>query len=292
MKRGFTLIELAVVLVILALLTHLAVREFGTVLQGKMHKLADQQLESIRSAVWQTQASDEPSGFLVDMGRLPLAQTETNTWGRTVFTLSELWKRPAGVPAFALRPAMASNLVSGVDAALADSSVLIPCGWRGPYLHLPFGRDRLLDPWGNPMETPDDAGYARLQSTNQMAVAAGAPVDAVAHWGSDARPDSSVTPPDDTARDSICPLVPGSLSNTLFTTVVFPEATTGELRWYMPCGGAITGAVATATSSSTFVCSGVAPGVCTLVVRIGSVNRLVERVVVPPGGRAVQLVVH
>lgn len=297
MKKGFTLIELVVVLMILALLTHLAVREFAKVQQSKLHQFADKQLEAVRTAVWQPQISDEPVGFLVDMGRLPIAREETNKWGRTVLTLSELWKRPPDIREFALRAATESNFVAGVSAELVDSSILIPCGWRGPYLHLPFGRDRLLDPWGNPMETPDDAGFSRLATTNGAAAVVGRAIGGVRHFGSDARPNSAVTPADEFARDGEISLIPGGMSNQLFVTVSFPDSVEGadlSLSWYMPCGGAITGAVVKTTgvgSSATFICEGLPPGVCTLVVKETS-RRAVERVVVPPGGRAVQMKIH
>lgn len=306
MKRAFTLIELVVVLAIMALLTHLAVREAGSLRRDRLRAAADGQLETIRDAVWKDGDCGEPTGFLVDMGRLPRAQAATNESGLAVATLSELWRRPAGVPEFALRHASATNLVVSEElrGRLADTSVCVPCGWRGPYLRMPFGRDRLLDPWGNPVETPDDAGFSRLMSPGGAAAAADALVGRVAHFGADARPDESVEPPDDAARDAAAGLLPpGGLSNPLVVTAAFmdgdgPRIPAGavECRWYMPCGGAITGDVATAEASSTafrtFEFEGLPPGVCTLVVRESGVNRAVERVVVPPGGRQLDVKVR
>lgn len=299
MKRAFTLVELVVVLAILALLTHLAVREAWNVRRDRLRTAADEQLAAVRDAVWKFGDCGEPTGFLVDMGRLPRAQTTTNEANVAVATLSELWRKPSGVLEFALRHASTTNLVvpSETKSRLADLSIRVPCGWRGPYLRMPFGKGRLLDPWGNPVETPDDAGFSRLMSVDGVAVALDGLVGRVGHFGADARPDESVEPPDDAARDATVDLVPsGGFSNPLVVTASFmdgdgPRIPSGvvECRWYMPCGGAITGDVATAEASSTafrtFEFDGLPPGVCTVVVRESGVNRAVERVVVPPGGR-------
>lgn len=300
---GFTLIELVVVLVILSLLAHLAVREMGKVQFARMHRQAERQLEEIRDAVWHQGAEDGPTGFLVDLGRLPQAVEATNETGRAVLNLSELWQRPAKVAEFALRPASAANLQvpESVKSDLSDESVRVPCGWRGPYLRLPFGRDRLLDPWGNPFETPDDAGFARLTAAADAAVKAGEPVLGVRHLGADARPDDQVTPAASADRDGAVALAPvGGMVNALAVNVNFVNATgptgvDGEVRcrWYMPCGSAITGDVAkvelTGAAFAAFNFAGLPPGRCTLVVDVGGKPRARELVWLPPGGREVQL---
>lgn len=301
MKGGFTLIELVVVLLILALLTHLAVRELGAVQRAKMRATAERQLEEVCEAVWRARPGEEPTGFLVDMGRLPRAVAATNASDRVAATLSELWKRPADVEPFALRAAVVSNLAAGVSREIADASVKIPCGWRGPYLRLPFGHDRLLDPWGNPFETPDDAGFARLVGTNGVAAAEGNAVLRVRQWGADGRPDDAVEPADAADRDAEVELLSEDrLANPLVVHLSFVEGTApkvvaaGEVRcrWYMPrgaqiVGGAWTNAVAAAAATAEF--ADLPPGVCTLVVQTGAAGgaRAVERIVVPPGGRVV-----
>ncbi len=302
--RGFTLIELVVVLVILALLTHLAVREMGKVQASHRRRQADRQLEEVRAAVWAREPGGAASGFLMDLGRLPRAVPATNEAGRVVQTLAELWQRPAGVAPFALRTAAATNLVvpASVQTALADETVVVPCGWRGPYLRLPFGRTRLLDAWGNPFETRDDAGFVRLfTSAGEPAAQEGDAIGRVRHLGADARPDDRITPSSEAARDGVVDfLPPGGRINPLAVTAQFVNGAgpvgidgTVRCRWYMPCGGAITGDVATVTltegSFATFSFNGLPPGACTLVVDVGGRKRAQETVEVPPGGRTVQM---
>lgn len=138
MKNGFTLLEMTVVVFVLALMTHLAVRELGRFRETKQLASADRQLEEVRAAA---------ASFLDDVGRLPRWTAETNGAGEVTWTLSELWRRPLGLRA---------------RGAVEKEGVSLAVGWGGPYLRLPFGRDRLLDPWGNPMERTDTAGLTRL----------------------------------------------------------------------------------------------------------------------------------
>lgn len=301
---GFTLIELVVVLLILSLLTSLAVRELGHLRGTRQHAAAVRQLDELQSAVWQETPGAEASGFFADTGRLPRALAETNELGRTVLTLAELWRRPSSLPPFALRRAVASNLVcaASVKSTLADESVIVPCGWRGPYLRLPTGRTRLLDPWGNPLESPDDAGYARLFSASNTAAREGRAVRAVAHFGADARPDTQLTPADESQRDGRVDFSPRT-ANPLAVEVTFidasgPTTVTGNVRcrWYMPCGGAITGDVAqvslTQSANATFSFEGLPQGECALVIDVGGEAKLRERVRIPSGGRVANVKVR
>jgi prepilin-type N-terminal cleavage/methylation domain-containing protein len=128
---GFTLLELVVVLAILAVLTTLAVREVGFVEEQRRFETAQDSLQSIRDAILGAPAdraadgSRTIAGFVADMGRLPSA-------------LTDLWVNPDPSATFGIRP------------AAADSLVLVPGGWRGPYVRLPIGATGLLDGWGNP----------------------------------------------------------------------------------------------------------------------------------------------
>jgi prepilin-type N-terminal cleavage/methylation domain-containing protein len=157
---GFTLLELIVVLAILAVITTLATREIGHV-QDHEHYLASRRgLEAIESAIIGSPEDRMPdgsrviSGFVADMGRLP----KTVMIGPGTNSLSELWANP-GV-SFDIRSAVQSN---GIAATLEDAQILVPCGWRGPYLRLALGDDTVRDGWGNPYISPDASGYARLR---------------------------------------------------------------------------------------------------------------------------------
>ncbi len=133
MGKGFTLVEMVVVLVLMAALAHLAVAEFGRLRESRLSDAADRQLAELRDAVWSLGEGGEPRGFLADMGRLPRR-------------LDELWAQPPDARRFA---------VTNVTGAIH-----VPTGWRGPYLRLPVGKDALFDPWGNDFGmVTNDAGF-------------------------------------------------------------------------------------------------------------------------------------
>ena len=304
MKRGFTLIELSVVLAILALVTNLAVREMSALRQSRASSSAATQLSELGDAVWRERPGEEPSGFLADLGRLPRATAFTGTTGRVSATLGELWRRPSGVGAYSLRRAVAGNLAvpAAEVASLADGDVAIACGWRGPYLRLPPGRDRLFDPWGNPMENRDDAGYDRLFDIAGNPSPIGGEVAAARHLGSDARADADMPPAISSAIDASVAFVKAAPSGTLAVSVSFrgpdgPCAISGDVvcRWYAPCGSAITGAVSRLTVESAPVASfslGPGPaGNAVVAIDVGGECRARKRLAVPPGGRAVEIVV-
>lgn len=146
MRGAFTLIELVVVIAVIAIVTHLAVREFADVREQKLRAAADEQLEEIRQA-----ASD----YLSDMGEV---LSTTNG------TLDALWRLPAGAKPYAV--------------VKTGDGVYVGAGWRGPYLRIPFGRSRLYDPWGNAVEWHDGDRFVRLAITNEV-------IFEVAHYGRD-----------------------------------------------------------------------------------------------------------
>lgn len=192
---AFTLLELVVVLAILATLTALAVRSLDGVGDQRRFEAAQRGLEELEFAVLGSpddRAADGTrtvGGFVADMGRLP------RTSGTAELTLRELWENP-GTP-FDVRPAVVAQ---GVVASDEDAQVLVPGGWRGPYLRLPIGTTTLLDGWGNPVSSPptaspanpDTTGYARLRDAGDNPITtAGPEIRIVRHLGANGRADNT-----------------------------------------------------------------------------------------------------
>lgn len=290
-RHGFTLIELAIVLAIIAVLTHLAVSETGRWRSSRLREASNRGLAEIRESVLGSDFERDAdgvrirSGFLADMGRLP--QAMTNAEGR--LTLAELWSCPSPADAYAVRPATADNLLTN-DAAEADSDVWVPCGWRGPYLRLSLGRTRLLDGWGNAYEVPDDARFRTrlLAASNHVITAAGTPVALVRHLGADGIPDSVQAPGsagdadlsvalDEAAEASLTVTVSAYSSDGVPAAGTF----TSTARVYGPRGGRIQ--VCKATGSGTVSLSGLTPGLRLLRVECNGRKGAVRSLVLQPG---------
>ena len=155
-RAGFTLFELVVVLAILAVVTTLAIRSLDGLEDQSRYEKNVRGFEELSAAVLGTpddRAADGTrtvSGFVADMGRLPKAVAD----GNGNLTLAELWLSPGTTPEekenfkFNVRQAIANNCTPDI---LADSEVVVPGGWRGPYLRLSLGPANWLDGWGNPM---------------------------------------------------------------------------------------------------------------------------------------------
>ena len=128
-RAGFTLLELAIVLVILGVLTAVATREIDKVQAQQRFEASQRGLETICEAVWGSpddRAADGSriqSGFVADLGRLPDFAGEG---------LAELWANRTG-RAYEVQP------------TAADADVLVAGGWRGPYARLPVGEEELRD---------------------------------------------------------------------------------------------------------------------------------------------------
>lgn len=261
MKKAFTLVELVVVLSVIAVLTHLAVRELSHFRNGRLVKAADAQLEDIRNSVYFREARGEVGGFLADMGRMPRLSDGS---------LAELWSLPKGAKPFAVREASGANLCNGV---VSTPGVYVPTGWKGPYIRLRVGKTRLFDPWGNQIETEDSAALQRLWSSNGF-------VTAVSHYGPKARAE-------DERRLSILPQ--GGSSSRLFVTSLSLSSTKTDdmqYRWYAPADGLVTGAVVNATCPGTAVIEGLTPGLRVLWDSVTGAARLVE---VKPGDNMISV---
>lgn len=235
MKKGFTLLEMTVVMAVIALAAHLAVRELGRYRDSERIKAADRQLEDIRSAAL---------AFFEDVGRLPRPNVETNADGEVCWTLSELWRKPASLKE---------------RRHIETEGVHLAAGWDGPYLRLPFGGDRLLDPWGNPMELFDSAGLRRLWLDKDRSVTN------VCHYGSLAQ---------ETERRSISLLPDGGRTATLIISVnagSFGGAV--KCAWYGAFENSVTNAAqAQAAAGEQFVFEEVPCGTKFIKVTAGSVT--------------------
>ena len=141
--NGFTLLELVVVLAILVIVTSIATREIGQVQDQQRYQATQRGLRELEDAIFGSPTDRAPDGsllaggFVSDMGRTP------HVVGSTELELQELWVDP-GI-AFDVRPATLANGVTN-----EDPQVLVPCGWRGPYVRLSSGATNLCDGYGNP----------------------------------------------------------------------------------------------------------------------------------------------
>lgn len=191
---AFTLLELVVVLAILSVVTALAVRALDRVEDQRRYEAAQRSFEELEAAIVGSpddRAADGTrtlGGFVADMGRLPRAVGSTN------LSLAELLESP-GVT-YDIRPAIQLH---GVPLASEDPQVLVPGGWRGPYLRLPTGTTTLLDAWGNPMTSPamvnppapETTGYARLRDAGDNPITtAGQEVRIIRHLGANGKADA------------------------------------------------------------------------------------------------------
>jgi len=138
--RGFTLIELVLVLVILAILASAAMNMVDIQVDQTRFESTQQTLQAIEHAVLgidHARAADGSravSGFVADCGRLP-------------HSLEELYIHPT-----ALAPAFGSSPPDG------DNQVIATGGWNGPYLQLAIGATSLPDGWAAGLEPHNSDG--------------------------------------------------------------------------------------------------------------------------------------
>lgn len=159
--RGFTLLEMVVVLAILALLATVAVRSLDGQLDQSKYDATIIGMQNIQDAVIGSANQRAPdgtrliTGFAADMGRLPKA-TQVTVGGVAQLQLQELWDNPNGLAPFGIKQAIPANIANPVAGVAPigdeDDTVFVPCGWRGPYLRLNIGQTTLADGWGNPFE--------------------------------------------------------------------------------------------------------------------------------------------
>ena len=160
-SRGFTLVEMLVVLAILVALASIAVTSLEGVQDQARNDATQRGMQSIEDAVLGQQNLHTPdgvpviTGFVADIGRLPKAAIKTVN-GVSQTQPQELWDNPYGLAAFGIKQAVIGNIPTGTAGTAPtgdeDSEVYVPCGWRGPYLRLGIGQSALADGWGNPFE--------------------------------------------------------------------------------------------------------------------------------------------
>lgn len=138
LKNGFTLVEMAVVMAILAVLTFVALRSTTGIADRTRHEQTRRILSEVEEAIIGKQgagANDSiPYSYISDMGAPPSAQPAPAE-------LMDLWLMPAG--------AIANQIITDP----IDPNVRLSSGWRGPYLQLPPGSLHLNDGFGNILKT-------------------------------------------------------------------------------------------------------------------------------------------
>lgn len=164
-RAGFTLVEMVVVLLILALLTVAAVQSLSPVADQARYDATSRTLQQLNEAMLGTdglrQSDGTPliTGFVADVGRVPVLQ------GANAETqLSQLWDSTS-----TLATSFPFQTRIGPAAPTDYSAVRLPCGWRGPYLQFGVGVTDLRDGWANPFTlTADGSDNLRMVSWNAV----------------------------------------------------------------------------------------------------------------------------
>ena len=150
-RNALTLLELLVVLVILAIVATVAVNSLQPRVESTRFDQTRRLLETIHEASMglrgsrQTDGTPLVSGFVADVGRLPRPDPLWSAESETGMELQELWNSNCK-----LATDYPFRFRSGPSSPKDYSQIQIPCGWRGPYLHLPIGMTRVTDSWGRP----------------------------------------------------------------------------------------------------------------------------------------------
>jgi len=151
-SRGFTLLELVVVVAVLALVANLATEYLVRVTDQNRYEASRERLEKLRYAIIgddSRTSNGQPDlvGFVHDMGRLPIE-------------LAELYREPRDCD-----PDTSGDQVCG---ATFDAKLGRTVGWRGPYLS---EQDAQRDGWGNRWDY--DAHSGRILSVGADGVPGG-----------------------------------------------------------------------------------------------------------------------
>ncbi|WP_036297355.1 prepilin-type N-terminal cleavage/methylation domain-containing protein [Methylobacter marinus] len=155
--RGFTLLEMTVVLLLMTLLASVAIRETNGLSFQVRYEQTRERLERIREAILGNprqiiNGQQAVSGFVADMGRLPknlhelleqhFCSDRTYSTQTTCEAADKLWKT---------QPSWQPHAASGLWS-----------GWRGPYLNISgsaLAEDAFVDGWGNEAAAKTDQNY-------------------------------------------------------------------------------------------------------------------------------------
>ncbi len=179
MQRGFTLVELVLVLIILAILATAALNMVEVQVDQTRFETTQTTLRKCENSIYVEKTNPDgtttQSGYFVDMGGVPIATPELDAAGNDILTVRSLWQMPPGVLTYANRPvedlpAVVANTDNDLDGnsdgedddldgdpVNGDRDVIIGTGWRGPYLVLPIGADEITDAWANVLVSYVDA---------------------------------------------------------------------------------------------------------------------------------------
>jgi prepilin-type N-terminal cleavage/methylation domain-containing protein len=146
--RGFTLIEMLVVITILAVLTTIAVRSLGPVEEKARHEATERTLNQVRDAVVTTDKS-AVAGFIADTGRVPTSIADLSG---LVSPTNGLVVQPADLPAYGVLQVQSGPDWNGsnwtMTTGTTGSYFSLNHGWHGPYLQTAAATGDVVDGWG------------------------------------------------------------------------------------------------------------------------------------------------
>ena len=157
-RRGFTLLEMLVVLALLAALTIVAVQSLEPVAQQSRATATQRAIDELRAALLSVQQSGGQtvvSGFVADLGRLPDLSSPQALYNDLMLG--------GGLP-----PAQNFTITTGTSGATAT----VAAGWRGPYLRTAITSTHLVDGWGRALLVGvEDGTFDAL--TDRVSIASG-----------------------------------------------------------------------------------------------------------------------